>query len=74
MTTLTGGELVLRCLAREGVKHAIGITDERIPDRWSSLAYLPPTDTSAFCAQHSNMASSSADSTIPNTYRARSGE
>ena len=28
MTTLTGGEVVLRCLAPEGVKHIIGITDE----------------------------------------------
>jgi acetolactate synthase-1/2/3 large subunit len=27
MTTLTGGEVVLRCLAREGVKRIIGITD-----------------------------------------------
>ena len=28
MTTLTGGEVVLRCLAQEGVKRVIGITDE----------------------------------------------
>ena len=28
MTTLSGGEVVLRCLAQEGVKHVIGITDE----------------------------------------------
>ena len=28
MTTLTGVEVVLRCLAQEGVEHSIGITDE----------------------------------------------